>query len=253
MIPNVGKPLDRVDGRPKTTGRARYAAEHNLENMAYGVLVMSTIPAGTVRSIDASAALKSPGVIAVISHLNAPKLNDNQGKNGLRESQLVPFANASIHYTGQRIAVVIADTLEHATHAAELVRVTYDAAPARIDIQQFRGDATDRSKSKFSKGDADAAFASAPVKVDQVYRTPHQHHNPLEAHSLVAAWKGDELTLYESTQNIFGVQSSLATLFSMPKEKVHVVSQFVGGAFGSKGGVWPHVVIAALAARRTAS
>jgi xanthine dehydrogenase YagR molybdenum-binding subunit len=249
MMLDIGKGLDRVDGRPKTTGGARYAAEHNLENMAYGVLVMSTIPAGTIKSIDASAALKSPGVIAVLSHLNTRKLNDAQGKNGLREAALVPFQNARIHYVGQRIAVVVADTLEHATRGAELVKVTYDEAPARIDIQKFRSEANDRAQSRFTKGDADSAFAAAPVKIDQVYRTPYEHHNPMEAHSLVAAWKGDDLTLYESSQNIFGVRASMATLFNILREQVRVESQFVGGAFGSKGGVWPHVVIAALAAR----
>jgi xanthine dehydrogenase YagR molybdenum-binding subunit len=246
-IPIIGKPNDRVDGRAKVTGTAKYAAEHTLDNMAYGVLVMSTIPAGAIKSIDATAALKSPGVIDVISHLNSPKFK--VPKQGSLRETFLPFTDASIHYTGQRIAVVVADTLEHATRGAELVKVTYDAADAKIDMQKFRGDAVDRSKSKFAKGDADAAFNAAPVKIDQIYRTPEEHHNPLEAHSIVAAWDSDHLTLYDSSQNIFGAQTAFAEMFGIPKENVHVMSQFVGGAFGSKGGVWPHVVIGVIVAR----
>lgn len=263
MIPTVGNPVDRVDGRRKTSGGAKYAAEHNLPNMAYGALVMSTIPAGRIQSIDASAALKSSGVIAVISHLNAPKLNPppppSQGggqqaavagqSGNLAEPRNIPFQTDQVHYAGQRIAIVVADTLEHATHGAELVRVTYAPAPARTDLQKLRGEAFDRAKSAFSKGDADAAFATAPVKIDQIYRTPHEHHNPMEAHGIVAAWNDDHLTIYDSSQNIFAVQRTFAQLFGIPKENVHVISQFVGGAFGSKGSTWPHVVAGVIAAR----
>jgi xanthine dehydrogenase YagR molybdenum-binding subunit len=246
-IPIIGKPNDRVDGKPKVTGGARYAAEHVLDNMTYGVLVMSTIPAGAIKSIDATAALKSAGVITVISHLNSPKYKIPT-KGSLRETFL-PFTDATIHYVGQRIAVVVADTLEHATRGAELVKVTYDASDAKIDMQKYRGDATDRSKSKFAKGDADAAFNAATVKIDEIYRTPEEHHNPLEAHSIVAAWNGDHLTLYDSSQNIFGAQTAFAEMFGITKENVHVMSQFVGGAFGSKGGVWPHAVAGVIAAK----
>lgn len=262
-IPTVGRPLDRVDGRRKVTGGAKYAAEHNLENMAYAAMVISTIPAGTIKSIDATAAKKSAGVLAVLSHLDAPKLigppppapqgqqpqQQSGPRHNLAEPRLIPFADNRIHYVGQRIAVVVADTLEHAICGAELVKVAYDEAPARTDMQKLRGEAVDRSKSKFEKGSADAAFASAPVKVDQTYRTPHEHHNPMEAHSIVAAWNGDHLTLYDSSQNIFAVQKTMSMLFGIPKENVHVLSQFVGGAFGSKGSTWPHVAIGALAAR----
>jgi xanthine dehydrogenase YagR molybdenum-binding subunit len=269
MTATIGQPVDRVDGRQKVTGGAKYAAEHNLPNTAYGWLVMSTIPSGTIRAIDVSAALKSAGVLAVISHLNAPKLNPppqhQQGGSqqaqhsesnappppqmNLAEPHLLPFADNGVHYVGQRIAVVVADTLEHAARGAELVRVTYDEAPARTDLDKLRGEAFDRAKSQFAKGDADAAFASAPFKVDQQYRTPHEHHNPIEGHGCVAAWNGDHLTLYDSSQNIFAVRGTFAQLFGIPKENVHVLSPFVGGAFGSKGSTWPHVVIAVMASK----
>lgn len=249
MIPEIGAPLDRVDGHEKVTGHAKYAAEVPVKNAAYGVLVMSTIPYGTIASIDDSAAKRSAGVIAVISHLNAPKLNKPK-EGSLRETGLIPFADNSIRYAGQRIAIVVANTLEQATRGAELVQVSYNAMPARMDIQQFRNEKYDRAKSAFSKGDAGAALASAPVKIDQTYRTPYEHHNPMEAHSCIAAWKGDHLTLHDSSQNIFGGQTALAEMFGIPKENVHILSPFTGGAFGSKGGLWPHVVIAALAARQ---
>ncbi|HEY6843155.1 MAG TPA: xanthine dehydrogenase family protein molybdopterin-binding subunit, partial [Thermoanaerobaculia bacterium] len=248
MIPEVGAPLDRLDGKKKVTGGAKYAAENRLENAAYGVLVMSTIPSGTIRSIDDRAARKSPGVIDVISHVNSPKMQKPKG-GSLRETELIPFTDNSVHYVGQRIAIVVADTLEHATRGAELVKVTYDETPARVDLDKLKSEAFDRAKSAFTKGDADAAFADAAVRVDQVYRTPHEHHNPLEAHSCIAAWNGDHLTLYDSSQNIFGGQQALAQMFGILKENVHVMSQFVGGAFGSKGGLWPHVPIAAVAAK----
>ncbi|HEX9500588.1 MAG TPA: xanthine dehydrogenase family protein molybdopterin-binding subunit, partial [Thermoanaerobaculia bacterium] len=200
---------------------------------------------------------KSPGVITVISHLNAPRLGvvagappaPPQQAGNYAEPALIPFADNKVQYVGQRIAIVVADTIEHAMRGADLVKVTYDETPARIDMQQFRGEAVDRAKSKFTKGDADAALASAPVKIDQTYRTPHEHHNPMEAHSITAAWNGDHLTLYDSSQNIFAVQQTMSRLFGVPKENVHVMSQFVGGAFGSKGSTWPHVVMGVLAAR----
>ena len=248
MSAEIGAPLDRLDGRQKVTGGAKFAAENQLENVAYGVLVMSTVPAGTIKSIDDRAAKKSAGVLAVISHLNSPKLSKPK-QGSLRETELIPFADNSILYVGQRIAVVVADTLEHATRGAELVKLTYDEAPARIDMHQFRDQGVDRAKSFFKKGDADSALVSAAVKIDQVYRTPYEHHNPLEAHSVIAAWNGDQLTLFDSSQNIFGGQQALSQMFGVPKENVRITSQFVGGAFGSKGGLWPHVPIAAIAAK----
>lgn len=260
----IGKAQDRVDGRLKVTGGAKYAAEHNLDDLAYAVVVTSTIPAGKIKSIDVTAAKKSPGVIAVLSYLNAPKLfvpteaaqreNRNQALS-LGEPRHIPFRDNTIHYLGQHVAVVVADTLEQATHAADLLEVTYDAAPPRVDMNQHRADAKDRTQPNlpnvFAKGDADAALASAPVKIEETYRVPVHHHNPLEAHAVVASWNGDHLTLYDSSQNIFAVRRTLATLFEVPQDNVRVQSQFVGGAFGSKGSSWPHVIIGVMAARET--
>lgn len=261
-IPMVGDPRDRVDGRAKVTGGAKYATEYNLPGIVHAVVVPATIASGTITVIDASAAKKAPGVLAVISHLNAPKLNQppTQGNpqqqqpgsmGNFAEPRLIPFSDNRVHYVGQQIAVVVADTIEHATHAAELLKVKYDEQQARTDMKALRNEAKDKASQQappFKKGDADGAFASAPVKVDQTYRTPYEHHHPMEAHSIVVAWDGDHVTLHDSSQNIFAVRQTIARAFSIPRDNVHVLSPFVGGAFGSKGSSWPHVIIAAVAA-----
>jgi xanthine dehydrogenase YagR molybdenum-binding subunit len=275
----IGEGRDRVDGRPKVTGQARYAAENNLDNLVHAVVVMSTIPAGTITAIDTAAAKKVPGVLTVMSHLNAPKLNFPGSAGGGRnetggptrspsgggaapggppagnyaEPKLIPFQSNAVYYTGQQIAVVVADTLEHATHAASLVKVTYDAATPRTDMQALRAEAIVKppgpQSQAFTKGDPEAAFADAPVKIDQVYRTPYQHHNMLEAHSVVAAWDGEQLTLHDSAQNIFATRQTLSRAFEVPLQNVRVLSPYVGGAFGAKGSAWPHVLIGVMAAR----
>ena len=258
----IGEGRDRVDGRAKVTGEARYAAENNLPDLVHAVVVMATIPAGTIKTLDTATAKKAPGVLTVISHLNAPKLHLPGNAGGARsggpqdnyaEPRALPFADATVHYLGQQIAVVVAETLEQATHAAQLVKVTYDAKPARTDLQALRAEAIEKppgpQSQPFTQGDPRAAFASAAVKVDQVYRTPYQHHNPMEAHAIVASWKGDELTLYDSAQNIFATRQTLAHAFEIPTANVRVLSPFVGGAFGSKGSAWPHLMIGVIAAR----
>lgn len=288
-IPMMGDPRDRVDGRAKVTGAARFAAENNLPGIVHAVVIGSTIPSGVIRSIDATAAKKAPGVLAVISHLNAPRINtppaqgapsSSSGGTGaagggnmtssgsdqpqqqqqqqapgsqgnFAEPHFIPFSDATVHYVGQQIAVVVADTIEHATHAAELVKISYDERPARTDMSALRSEAKDKAAQQappLTKGDPDGAFATAPVKVDQTYRTPYEHHNPMEAHSIVVAWDGDHVTLHDSSQNIFAVRQLIARTFGIPRDNVHVVSPFVGGAFGSKGSSWPHVIVATLAA-----
>ncbi len=143
----------------------------------------------------------------------------------------------------------MAETLEQAMHAADLVHVAYDEQKARTSLEAHRAEAKDIARSAFAKGNADDAFAAAAVKIDQVYTTPYEHHNPMEPHAIVAAWNGDKLTVHDSSQNIFGVRNTLARAFDIPPSNVRVLSPFVGGAFGSKGGMWPHVLIGVLAAR----
>lgn len=275
----IGDARDRVDGRPKVTGEARYAAENNLPGLVHAVVVTSTIAAGTIKSIDTAAAKKAPGVLTVMSHLNAPKLNFPGAAGGGRnetggqtrspsgggaapggqqagnyaEPKLIPLQSDAVHYTGQQIAVVVADTLEHATHAAALVKVTYETATPRTDMKALRSEGKEKppgpQSAPFTKGEPHAAFDGAPVKIDRMYTTPYQHHNALEAHSVVAAWDGDKLTLHDSAQNIFATRQTLSRAFEVPLPNVRVLSPYVGGAFGSKGSAWPHLFIGVMAAR----
>jgi xanthine dehydrogenase YagR molybdenum-binding subunit len=255
MIANIGKGSDRVDGRAKVTGTARFAAENNEADMLYAVLVPSAIASGTIRSIDTTAAEKSPGVVAVITHLNVPKMKKAKTfmSGGSAGENRMPLENAEIHHAGQHIALVAAHTFEQATAAAMLVRATYDEKKPRASMDQHRGDAVPKGMfgpPESKRGDAKAALASAEVKVDETYRTPIEHHNMLEPHAVVAMWDGDRLTVHDSSQYIFGAQKDLAEVFSIPVANVRVLSPYVGGGFGCKGTAWPHMFLTAAAAKK---
>ncbi len=260
----VGKPLDRVDGRLKVTGQARYAAEAKVPDAAHAVLVLSNIAKGTVKSFDTAAAEKAPGVLAVITPRNAPRVTVPKDPFALTDPQhghpLQPLQDDHVYYNGQPIAVVVADTLERARLAADLVRVTYREEQAAIDFaaaaahaapptQVKRSDQGNKKPADYHRGDADKALAAAEVRVEQTYTIPDEHHNPMETHATVAVWDGPKLTLDDKTQYVDNVQAEVAAAFGIPAADVRVLSPFVGGAFGSALRVWPHVYIAALAAR----
>lgn len=258
MQKSVGKPVDRVDGRLKVTGGARYSAEIPLENLAHAVIISSTIARGRIQNIDTSAAEESPGVLAIVTHLNVPKLKPvatfNNG--GVASEDRLPLQEAIVHHNGQHIGVAIADTLERAIHAASLVRVKYEVEQPRIQMARERNNAV-VPKSKLAgktadtvRGNPTQGMAQADVRVEQTYRTPTENHNPIETHATTAHWEGDRLTVYDSTQYNFGVRQALATTLSLPEENVRVVCQFIGGAFGCKGAAWSHITLAAIAARK---
>jgi xanthine dehydrogenase YagR molybdenum-binding subunit len=258
MTTSIGAPLNRVDGRLKVTGGARYAGEEPIVNLAYGVLAQSTIGKGRIVEIDTAAAEHAPGVLLVMTHRNAPKLPGAK-LDAERAGEHYPLLQDDvIHYNGQHIALVVAESFEQATHAANLVTARYTAEPVAARLEEardktvlpkhFRGGARPPDS---RRGDPEGAFAAAPVKLDQTYTTPVEHHNPLEPHAVIAAWEGDRLTLYHSTQAVWPSRMTVAGLFGIPIDKVHVVSHFVGGGFGTKGSVWPHVTLAAVAAKMT--
>ncbi len=234
----VGKPLDRVDGRLKVTGAAKYAAEFDAPKMSHAVLVLSTIAKGAITAMDTSEAEKQPGVIAVITPDNMPKVAAAQR----------PLFDKAIHYSGQSIAVVVAETLEEATRAADLVHVTYAEEKPAVEMEPVIDQAYQRGQPN-KRGDFDAGLAGATHKVDHIYRTPIEHHNPMEPHATVAVWNGDMLTAYDSTQGVSGSAQSLARRFGIGADKVRVIDPFVGGGFGCKGQSWPHSSIAAMAAQ----
>jgi xanthine dehydrogenase YagR molybdenum-binding subunit len=253
----VSQPIDRTDGPLKVAGEARYAAEFALPRVAHAVMVQSTIAKGTITSIDAAAAQKAPGVLLIMSHLNAPKLpkGGQAGVNPPAGRVLSLLQDSVVHYNGQPIALVVADTFEHAVAGAELIKLTYKETQPVLDFERAKASAYPPKKmpqgeASLAWGDVDRALAGAPVRLAQTYTTPMETHNPMEPHATIAAWDGELLTLYDSTQYISGVRDTIAKTLGIQPEHVRVVSPFVGGGFGCKGSMWSHVPLAAMAAQR---
>ncbi len=255
----IGQPFDRLDGAAKVTGAATFSADYRIEGLVHAVLVHSSIAKGRMVRIDSAEALACSGVIEVITHLNAPKMKDpplTDGAGGADNAgSSAPVLNTDrIYWNGQPVALVIADTLERAEHAASRVRVEYarEAASVSFDTakrgaerpKQVMGDDTD-----VIHGDAEAALAAATYQVDQRFQTPRYNHNAIEAHATIAAWDGGRLTVYEPSQYVQGVAESLAKMFSLDKDAVRVLAPYVGGGFGGKGSMWSHVQLCVLAAK----
>lgn len=255
----IGDPIDRIDGAQKVTGSARYSADIKQPGLVHGVLVMSTIANGRIQKLDTAETLRLPGVLAVMSHENAPQpagIDRNKPSEMATDRVLHVFQDNVVHYNNQPIAMVIADTFEHAVEGASLVRVTYEAQPPKPELPANQGSAEtperlprvdDQVNTK--RGDVKAGLSAATTRLDETYLTPTQTHNALEPHALVAYWEGDNLTMYNATQGISGSQKRVADLFGIPKEKVRVIAQYIGGGFGSKGTTWSHVMLAPMAAR----
>jgi xanthine dehydrogenase YagR molybdenum-binding subunit len=252
--PSVGAPMDRVDGPLKVTGGARYAAEFPMANVVHAVIVTSTVPVGRIASVDTKAAEAAPGVIRVITHLNAPKL-PMKVSGMLTTKALSLMQDDRVRYNGEPIALVVADTLERATDAASLVRVRYSGT-SKPTLDMRANKATGYApppgfggQPDSKHGDVRAGLARAEVKVDAQYTTPIENHNPMEPHATIAAWEGDKLTVWDSTQYVVGERDALSGVMGIPPENVRVVSYFVGGGFGCKGLMWSQVPLAAMAAR----
>jgi xanthine dehydrogenase YagR molybdenum-binding subunit len=227
----------RYDGFAKVTGRAKYAAEFPVENVAFAHIVQATIPAGTIVSIDQAAASHASGVCCILTPFNAPKLTVPGNLNILQD--------ANVLYNGQPIAVVVARSLPEAEQAAKLLRIEYKEQPAKLDFNAHLKDARPPKRGGTSRrGDPEASLAKATVIVDQIYSTPIQNHNPMEPHATIASWDGDKLSVYDATQGISGVQGSLAHAFSIPPANIHVQCPYTGGGFGTKGNVWSHTILA---------
>ncbi|MFI5780832.1 xanthine dehydrogenase family protein molybdopterin-binding subunit [Nocardia sp. NPDC051570] len=256
----VGQGLDRIDGYAKVTGAARYTAEIPMPNAAYGVIVGAEIGSGTLTSIDISAALRA-GAVAVLTHETLPRVPSvplmpslfGQPAPG---QTFFPMQDTTIHYFGQPIAVVVADTFEVAQQAARLVEATYDARPALVRLDDGR-DAQYLPDSIFagfvpasqSRGDFAAAAAAAAHTVEATFRFAANHHNPIECSVTAAMWNGDSVTVYDATQGIVASQLTIAAHLGISPSKVRVVTDYVGGGFGAKAMMWPHVTLAPLIAR----
>jgi xanthine dehydrogenase YagR molybdenum-binding subunit len=248
---SLGTRLSRIDGFAKIRGAARYALENRPENLAHAVTIQSTIAAGRIRAIDVAAADAAPGVLLVLTPDNAPDLNSATSWLGVppAEGPYRPLTR-EITFSGQHVASVIAETFEQATEAAALVRITYEETPAIIGLDDPKaGDGIPMDNLTIEWGEADSAFAAAPVRIEREYRTPREYNVPIEPHGLIAQWDGDFLTLWEPSQWIDGMARTYAEWFGVPFENVRIVSPYIGGGFGSKALVYAHGAIAAMAAR----
>jgi xanthine dehydrogenase YagR molybdenum-binding subunit len=247
---SIGTPLDRIEGRLKVTGAADYASDRILDNMLYGVPVGSTIGAGRVLRVDSVAALAVPGVVAVFDHSNIGTLHSfgkSSLKEGIVDEHRAPLSGDDVRYYGQYVALVVAQTLEAATEGAALVKVTY--APGAVRIAPITSDEGERNVGSH-RGDPDKAFAAAPIKVDQTYRTPVETHNPIELHATVASWEGDTVTLFETSQAVVNHRNVLATMLGISRDKVRVFTHYLGSGFGGKLWPWQQSPLAAAAARQ---
>src|SRR5712691_11274891 len=257
----IGRNTPRVDGPLKVSGRAQYASDFGFPGMLYAVPVEATIANGKVTKLDTAAAEKMPGVRAIFHRGNIGKIFRSvkgPGFEGLCDERRPPFEDDVIRYYGQYVALAVADTFETAKAAADAVRVTYAKDKPNVEDELKADDDPDVVVTTFKseerlqsrRGDADAAFVSAPVKLDQTYVTPTETHNPIELQATTAIWDGSRLTIYEESQGVFNLQGVLAQMFGLPKENVRVITTFVGSGFGSKLWPWTHCALAVAAARQ---
>ena len=257
----IGRKTPRVDGPLKVSGTAMYASDFHFPGMLYAVPVEATIANGRVEKLDTAAAEKMPGVRAIFHRQNIGKIFRSVKGEGLKricEERRPPFEDDVVRYYGQYVALAVADTFETAKAAADAVRVTYDKDKPNVENDLKADDDPAVIETTYGpeprleseRGDPDAAFASAPVKLDQTYVTPTETHNPIELQATTAIWDASMLMLYEESQGIFNLRAVLAQMFGSPKENLRVITKFVGSGFGSKLWPWTHCPLAAAAARQ---
>jgi xanthine dehydrogenase YagR molybdenum-binding subunit len=261
MSPSLGLPVARRDGPLKVTGGARYSAEIELPGLTHAALVGATIASGRVTAVDASEALAADGVLAVITHEDLPRLNEPHLVPSLLGGpapgqSFSPLQGDEIHYAGQPVAIVVAQTHEQAQWAARRVKVSYEPTRSRTTIDEGRDDIYEPERifagfipARMSRGDVDGSLAAAEVTIEREWKFAANHHNAIEPPATTAVWNGDELTLWDAAQGVTASQLTVCALLGISPSKVRVIGRYVGGGFGSKAMVWPHVTLAALAAR----
>ena len=261
----VGERMSRVDGRLKVTGAAKYSAEYELPGLVHGVLVGSTIAKGRITGIDSKAAERAPGVLAVISHLNSPKVPGFAAKSNPDEPPAIGqplrvFHDEKVYFNDQPVVLVVADTLERARAAARLVKVQYaaDAHQTNFEANKHKGFLPTQAKrnpkaaqNDYTRGQADG-YQTAPVKLEAEYWHETEMHNPMELQSIIAHWEApDRLTVYDKVQAVKGTQRAFAKDWGLPEQNVKVIATFVGGAFGNGLHNWPHETAAIIGAKMT--
>ena len=248
----IGQPLSRLDGPLKVTGLARFTAEVPFDHLTHGALVCSTIAKGRITGIDSAAAERAPGFVAIMTHRNAPKMKPPpamlEDQNGAAASNLPVMQDDTVRWNGQPVAIVVAESLEQAEHAASLVRVTYDADSPDLAFEHLLHQARTpgkimRDDNTVEKGDAEAALRDAAVRFDAIYRTPRYNHTAIELHAIAAQWDGeDSLTLHDASQSLCASRYTLAKSLGLKEENIRILAPYVGGAFGNKG-VWNHTLL----------
>jgi xanthine dehydrogenase YagR molybdenum-binding subunit len=253
---HVGTPVSRFDGALKVRGEARFAAEVGLEGLLYAAVVHSTIARGRIASLDTTTAERAPGVALVMTHRNAPRMKPPEAfgeGDAVAGSNLPIMQDDSVHWNGEAVAVVLAETQEQADHAAGLVSVTYEAEPAVTDFSAARAkarhpDSVLGEPAVFEIDDAEKTLAASDHRIDQTYTTQFLNHNAIELHAATVEWVSGKLTVHDATQMISSTAGSLAKVFGLKADQVHVLSPFVGGGFGGKG-LWSHQILAAAASK----
>ena len=262
MTSAIGRSVSRVDGPAKVSGAARYSGEILLPGLAHAAIVGATIPSGRVTAIQTGAAQAAAGVAAILTHQNLPKI---AGEPKLLPSlaggpapgeSFFPMQDEVVHYAGQPVAIVIADSVERAHWAASLVGVSYERTPSITTIDEGRDAAAEAQMlfgglmpARNERGDVERGLAEADLRIDAEYRMAANHHNPIEPPTTTAVWDEDRLTIYDSTMGVRASQLTVSHLLGVPLAKVRVITSFVGGSFGMKAMVWPHVTLAAMAAQ----
>lgn len=264
FTPEEKNSLNRVDGRQKVMGTAKYSAEYDIPGLTYGVLVSSTIAKGKISAIDTKAAERAPGVLAVISHVNSIKVpgfadNEHPTEPKTGGQPLRAFYDNKVYFNGQPVAIVVADTLERAQHASSLVKVKYDQDKHTTDFEANKDKGVLPSQAKnnpkssladYDRGQVDA-YKTAPYKIEAEYVHPPEMHNPMELQSIIAYWEAnDKLTVYDKVQGTKPTQGAFAREWKIPVENVKVIAKFVGGAFGNGLHNWPHETAAIIAAKQ---
>ncbi|SAL44579.1 aldehyde oxidase and xanthine dehydrogenase [Caballeronia peredens] len=246
----IGRPQSRIDGPLKVCGRATYTSDVDLPGMLYAVPVGATFASGKIMSLEFAAAQAMPGVKLILHRGNIGRfyrLAGNSIDTGFVDENRPPFEDDIVRYYGQYVALVVADTFETASAAAAAIKVGYDKTPHDVSATLEARELDVHSE----RGDPDRAFDGAPVKIDETYVTPVETHNPIELHATIAHWNGESYTFYETSQAVANHQGSLMQMMGLPKDKVRVISRYLGSGFGGKLWMWPHSLLAAAATRQT--
>jgi xanthine dehydrogenase YagR molybdenum-binding subunit len=257
-VGNMGQPIPRYDAHAKVTGKAIYAADTALPDVAYAYLLSSRIAKGRIKSFDLKSARALPGVLDILTYQTIGgdiRKVKYATEGGPASNSVVPLGSAEIAYAGQTVAVVLAETLEVAQDAAYQIGVEYEELPSAGTFDSkgtLEQELAEQNKKHDDPkvGDFAAAYEAAHVKIDASYSTPTQHHNPIELFATQCVWNGGQLTVHEPSQNVYGIKNGLAAQLGIEPSQIRVISRYVGGAFGSQGALTQRTAIVAIAARR---